>query len=427
MRLQLVRQRSMSMQNDLARLLGLWLLSCCSLLSLVGCSDPKSSPSSELSDTATWEQIEAQAKGQTVRMAMWDGDPLINAYMRDYVTPTLLKDFGVTLETIGGQGNDLVSKLLVEIEAGRTAGEIDVMWINGETFYQLRKLKALDGPFTERLPNNRYIDWKNPFIATDFQQPVEGFECPWGNVQFALIYHSQHVTSPPQTKDELAHWIKQHPGRFTFDTGFTGMTFLKSLLSDFAGGPQSLNGPFNEALYQSSSQKLWAWVRDVQPYLWREGRTFPEGVAQLHQLLSNDEVDFTMSNNDGEVDNKVLQGVLPDAARAYVPQWGSIRNSHYLGIPINAPHKSAALVLINFLISPEAQWKKATPEVWGDGTVLSMSLLPEDWKSRFENIPGRTRVAPRTELEPLALMEPAPEVMVRIEKDFRREIVDHAP
>ncbi|WP_232105559.1 ABC transporter substrate-binding protein [Gimesia panareensis] len=401
-------------------------LACCFFIALfieTGCE--RSSKLHTPPASSTWEQVLKQARGQTVTIAMWDGDPLVNSYMRDYVASELKQQHDITLRAVGGQGNALVNKLMVDLEAGRTTGDFDVMWINGETFYQLREIKALYGPFTERLPNNQYIDWENPFIAVDFQQPVDGYECPWGNVQLALIYDSEAISEPPRTKEALATWIKRHPGRFTFDNSFTGMTFLKSLLIEFAGGPEALKGPFNDEVYETASTQLWDWVRDVQPYLWREGKTFPEGVAQLHQLFSNDEVDFTMSNNDGEVDNKVLQGVLPKTARGYVLESGTIRNSHYLGIPVNAPHKAAALVLCNFLISPEAQLKKASPEVWGDGTVLSTKLLPEEWKAKFEQIPGRERIAPRSELEKKALMEPVSEIMVRLHADFREKIIEH--
>jgi putative spermidine/putrescine transport system substrate-binding protein len=355
---------------------------------------------------------------------MWDGDPLINAYMRDWVGPRLLDEHGITLQSIGAQGAAVVSKLMVDLESGRKTGDFDLVWINGETFYQLRKMQALYGPFTERLPNSKYIDWHNPFIAFDFQQPVEGFECPWGNVQLAIIYNSEHIADPPHNVQELETWIRQNPGRFTFDNSFTGMTFLKCLLHEFAGGTKSLDGPFDEGKYLQASTKLWNWLRDIQPHLWRSGETFPENVAQLHQLFSNSEVDFTMSNNDGEVDNKVAQGVLPEFAKAYVLDSGTIRNSHYFGIPVNAPNKAAAMVVVNFLISHEAQWQKAKPDVWGDGTILSTSLLPEEWKSKFENIAGRKRVPPRSELEPNALMEPAPEIMIRLNEDFRREIIE---
>jgi putative spermidine/putrescine transport system substrate-binding protein len=389
---------------------------------LSGCTRP--APKPELTDTTSWEEIEAAARGGAVRLHMWDGDPLVNAYMRDYVTPQLRDQHGVELQLIGGQAEGLVSKLMVDLEARRAVGDIDLAWINGQAFYQLRSMQALYGPFTQRLPNNRCIDWDNPFVSKDFQQAVEGYECPWGNVQLALIYNSEVVAKPPRNRDTLSDWVKKHPGRFTFDNGFTGMTFLKSLLYDFAGGPRSLDGPFDEAVYLSATAQLWDYLRDMQPSLWRSGETFPDGVAQLHQLFSNREVDFTMSNNDGEVDNKVLQGVLPESARAYVLETGTIRNSHYLGIPVNAPNKAAAMVLANFLISPEAQLKKAAPAVWGDGSVLSLSLLPDEWRTKFENIEGRIRVPSRSELEQAALPEPPAELMVRLHDDFRSQIIE---
>lgn len=395
------------------------------LLLLGGCGRP--SAPAPLTDTTPWEQVQQLARGSTLRMSMWDGDPLINAYMRDYVAVRLADDFGIDLQLSGGQGRDLVNKLMVDLEARRMAGDIDLMWINGETFYQLRRIKALDGPFTQRLPNNRYVDWDSPFVAKDFQQPVEGYECPWGNVQFAIIYNSLAVAAPPRTMTALADWIRTYPGRFTFDVSFTGMTFLKSLLYALAGGPQSLDGPFDESRYVAATAKLWEWLTELRPHLWRRGESFPESVAQLHQLFSNGEVDFTMSNNDGEVDNKVLQGVLPESARAYVLDSGTIRNSHYLGIPVNAPNKPAALVAADFLISPDAQWQKALPAVWGDGTVLSLQRLPDEWRTKFESIEGRTRVPPRAELEQKALPEPASEVMVRLHADFRSRIIERRP
>ena len=56
---------------------------------------------------------------------------------------------------------------------------------------------------------NIFIDWGNPFIAVYFQQPVDGYECPWGNVQLALIYDSEAISEPPRTKEALATWTKR--------------------------------------------------------------------------------------------------------------------------------------------------------------------------------------------------------------------------
>jgi putative spermidine/putrescine transport system substrate-binding protein len=326
-----------------------------------------------------WAQIEQRARGRTVQMTMWQGDPFINAYMRDYVAPALESQDGITLSLGGGQGDSLVSQLMTEREAGRNVGAVDLVWINGETFYQLRQIDALFGPFTGRLPNNGLVAWSDPTIRFDFQKEVDGFEAPWGNVQFVLIYDTARVGDPPRTLAALEAWVRAHPGRFTIDNSFTGMTFLKCLLYALAGDPKELAGPFDEAKYRKYSGQLWEYFGRLKPYLWKQGRTYPEGVAQLHQLFANGVVDFTMSNNDGEVDNKVALGTFPPTARAYVLDTGTIRNSHYLGIPRTAPNPAGALVVCNFLESAAAQCQKLRPDTWADGTVLDVGKLSPDW------------------------------------------------
>jgi len=297
------------------------------------------------------------------------------------------------------------------------------MWINGETFYQLRQIDALYGPFVDRLPNSKYLDLDNRFVHTDFQQPIDGYEAPWGNVQFVMVADTARVAEPWQTREELANWVRAHPGQFTFPTGFTGMTFLKMLLIDIAGGPGSLDGAFDPKKYERYSDELWAYLRRLKPHLWKEGETFPRELSQLHQLYANGEVDFTMTNNDGEVDNKVAEGLFPEPSQGFVPAFGSIQNSHYLGVARRAPHKAAALVAINFLISPAAQLRKLRPEVWGDGTVLDRAALPGRWQERFATVADRDHAPPRTEMQDRALAEPDPEYMLRLEDDFREKII----
>src|SRR5262249_38365370 len=117
-----------------------------------------------------WSAILAEARGQTVTWGIWQGDPFINRYGSEYVAPELERRYGVKLETVSSQGHALTSTLMTEREAGVDTSAFDLVWINGETFYQLRQIGALLGPFTDKLPNARYIDFQNPFIRYDFQQ-----------------------------------------------------------------------------------------------------------------------------------------------------------------------------------------------------------------------------------------------------------------
>ena len=63
------------------------------------------------------------------------------------------------------------------------------------------------------------------------------------------------------------------------------------------------------------------------------------------------------------------------------------------------------------------------PEVWGDGTVLDVGRLPEEWKAKFAALPKRQYGPERAEIQSKALMELAPQYMVRIYDDFRTAVI----
>jgi len=372
----------------------------------------------------SWEDIQQQANGKTVTMMMWTGDSKINSFMKDYIVPKVKEEHNINLEITSGQGAAIVQVLMTEEMANKSQSDIDLVWINGETFYQIKQIDGLFGPWTDKIPNSSYIDFENPFIGIDFQQPIEGFELPWGNVQMTLIYDQNKIENPPLTRAELEAYVKKHPGTFTFDNHFTGLTFLKALLIDIAGGNDALSGAFDKEKYNQYSTELWNYIKKLKPYLWNKGEVFPENVAQMHQLFAGGELWFTMSNNDAEVDNKINEGLFPETARAYVPDFGTIQNSHYLGITKNSGNKAAAMVVANAMVSAEAQLKKMNPDVWGDGTVLSLNKLSELQKNALENIPQRRYAPNRKDIQHKALMELAPEYMIRLAEDFRKEIIN---
>lgn len=389
------------------------------------CGDaPKKAMTDEQLKAASWQEILDAAKGSEVYWVHWRGDPGINKYTDEYVTRKMQELYGVKVITLGGQGTEIFNRLLIDKQSGiTTGGKVDLMWINGETFHQLKTASLLFGSFVEKLPNYSLVDTANPIIKYDFEQPTDGYECPWGNVQLALIYNSEKVPNPPRTAAALREWIKANPGKFTYDQSFTGVTWMKGLLYALGGGVEVFQGKFDSAVYAEKSQLLWAYLNDIKPYLWKKGESYPEDVPKLHNLFSNSEVYFTMSNNDAEVDNKILQGVLPKFAKGLAMEDGTISNAHYQGIPFNAANKAAALVLCNFLLSPEAQYEKSKPEVWADGTVLKVEALPEEWRKKFATIPGRVAAVPREEIKKYAKPEVRPEYHERILEDWRKYVL----
>jgi putative spermidine/putrescine transport system substrate-binding protein len=377
--------------------------------------------------SAPWDQLLAAARGTTVHWRMWRGDAAINAYVDDWIAPRMRETYGVTVIAVEGQGAELVNTLVTEREArGGSAGAASLMWINGETFSQLRREALLLTGWTERLPNARWLDTGSPIVARDFEQVAAGYESPWGLAQFALIYDEARVPVPPRSVPDLARWIRTHPGRFTHDQQFTGVTFLKSIMYAVGGGVASFQGGFAEPRYLSGRDALFIWLRSVRPYFWRRGETYPPDVAAMHRLFANNEIDFTMSNNANEVVNKIRQGVLPPRSRALLLEEGTIANAHYVGVPFNAPNPAGALVLADFLISPEAQLHKLRGEVWGDGTVLNTAILPEPWPSRFAEVARDAGALPLEEFAARARPEVAPAYHERLLDDWRR-LIRNAP
>jgi putative spermidine/putrescine transport system substrate-binding protein len=389
---------------------------------LVACA--RSAPPADAGALAKlpWDSVVARARGTTVVWRMWRGDPNINAFVDTWVAPKLKSDYGITLQAVSGQGNELVDQLTVEKEAGAKTGTASLLWINGETFAAMRARSLLAGPWSNVLPSAAFVDSTSPISSRDFEQDPAGYESPWGTVQLALIYDSARTPSPPQTVGELRDWIRAHPGRFTYDQSFAGITFLKGMLYALNGGVDTYRGGFDSTKYVTGRTRLFAWLDSLKPSMWREGKQYPADVPALHRLFANGEVDFTMSNNQNEALTKAMQGALPKTSRALVLRDGTIANAHFLGIPFNAPSAAGAMVVANFLLSPAAQLQKQRPDVWADGTVLSLAKLAPEWRARFDSVVNDPRLVPSDSLKRYARPEVSPKYHERLQDDWRRMV-----
>ena len=394
---------------------------------LVGCGRTSRPGVDAHPDAATlarrpWPEVVAQARGTTVTWRMWRGDAAINRYIDGWVVPRLRDTYSIDLRAVEGQGPEIVNALVTEREAGGRDGTASLMWINGETFAQLQAEHLLSGPWAGALPNAALVDERSPIISHDFEQPTGGFESPWGTVQFALIYDPARTPDPPRTIAALGEWVRAHPGRFTHDQQFTGITFLKTVMYGLSGGVAAFQGGFDEGKYTRGRDRLFAWLREFRGAFWRAGVTFPPDVAAMHRLFANREIDFTMSNNQNEVVTKVRQGILPHGARALLLDEGTIANAHYVGIPSNAPNPAGALVVADFLLSPEAQLEKQRGDVWGDGTVLDVARLSVPWPERFAAVVRDAAALPYDQLAAKARPEVHPLYHARLLDDWRQMI-----
>ena len=164
---------------------------------------------------------------------------------------------------------------------------------------------------------------------------------------------------------------------------------------------------------------LWDWLDAVHPYLWQEGRNFPKNYTNLAQLLGDGEINIAMAFNPAKFSNDIKTGALPDTIRTYIHDGGTLANVHYLAIPFNASSPEAAKKVANFMLSPEAQLRKANSDIWGDPTVLSMAKLSTKDQAAFTALPRGVATLSEAELSQ-SLPEPHPSWVAVIEAEWAK-------
>ena len=357
----------------------------------------------------SWSEIVDLARGSELYWYMWGGSEAVNRFVQGYVADRLASEYDIDLTMVPvTDASVFVSKVLGEFQAGRlTDGSVDLVWINGENFRSMREADLLFGPYADLLPNLEYVNLDDPTVANDFGFPVAGYESPYGSAQVVMVYDQARTPEPPHSIAELIDWIRANPGRFTYPAppDFTGSAFIRHVFYSVAGGYEELLGDFDVSVFDAVAADTWSLLNDVEPFLWRQGRTYPESSTQLQQLFANTEVDFDISYNPGSAANLVDQGRYPETTRTFVFDEGTIGNTHFVAIPFNAAHKPAAMVLANLLLDPATQYEKARAEVWGDLPVVSIDRIPDEWRNAFNALPRPPSVLPTGLLQSRRLPE----------------------
>ncbi len=374
-----------------------------------------------------WDQIVAKAKGGTANWFLYGGSQTTNDYLDTYVAPMMKQQYDITVKrTPVTDTVEAVNKVLAEKQAGKTTdGTVDLIWINGENFRTMADASILYTGWARNLPNAKLINWDEPIINSDFGIPVNDREAPWARAQFVFIYDSAKMPTPPKSFMALEGYLKANPGTFTYPAppDFTGSVLVRHVLYETTGGWQQYGSSFNEQIYTQKSPAAWDYLNRIKPNLWQKGATYPDAAAKLDQLFADGEVNFTMNYSPTAGTVGIAKGQFPKTTRTFYLDAGTIANTSYLTIPFNAKNKEAALVLANFLESPEAQLAQAKQTRSGDSTILDFNKLSDANRAAFKAIPLDAATISSAELAMHALPELPAAYVDRIEKDWQANVL----
>lgn len=403
------------------------LLAAAMTFSLAACGNGTGSSSQEQNgsvDDMTFDEMVEAAEGTTVTFYGWGGDEKLNDWLDNKFAPVMKEKYDITMERVPMDIDQVLSQLSGEIEGGEEDGSIDMIWINGENFQSAKENNMLYGPFTDKLPNfNDYVDAESEDVTLDFAYPVEGYEAPYGKAQAVMIADTAVTPDVPKSAEALEEFVKKYPGKVTYPAlpDFTGSAFVRNIIYEICGYEQFLDMEADKETMREAVEPAMEYLRGLNPYLWNEGKTFPDSSTTLDNMFADGEVVLNMTYDAYATALNIESGTYTDTTETFQFDKGTIGNTNFMAVAANSGNKAGAMVAINEMLSPEIQADRY--EQLRVIPVLDNSKLSGEQKAAFDAVDLGEGVIPQDELLSKRLPEMPAELVPIIEEIWTEEVV----
>lgn len=389
-----------------------------------GSGDSSSQEQNGSVDDMTFDEMVEAAEGTTVTFYGWGGDEKLNDWLDNKFAPVMKEKYDITMERVPMDIDQVLSQLSGEIEGGEEDGSIDMIWINGENFQSAKENNMLYGPFTDKLPNfNDYVDAESEDVTLDFAYPVEGYEAPYGKAQVVMIADTAVTPDVPKSAEALEEFVKKYPGKVTYPAlpDFTGSAFVRNIIYEICGYEQFLDMEADKETVREAVEPAMEYLRELNPYLWNEGKTFPDSSTTLDNMFADGEVVLNMTYDAYATALNIESGTYTDTTETFQFDKGTIGNTNFMAVAANSGNKAGAMVAINEMLSPEIQADRY--EQLRVIPVLDNSKLSEEQKAAFDAVDLGEGVIPQDELLSKRLPEMPAELVPIIEEIWTEEVV----
>ncbi len=338
-----------------------------------------------LAGELTWEEVEARARNEgEVNWFHWGGSEELNLWIEQVVVPDMA-ELGVAVNTARvPDTRDVVDLVIADAAVGRGLGEgnVDAVWINGENFFTLASQDLLFGAFADKLPNAQYFffdpaDPRSAINLFDNGYPTDLQEVPWASFQYVCMIDTARLApeAAPDTFAELETYLRENPGRFTYvrPPNYIGNVFVQAVF--YAFNPDGTGfRPFQQDASDVDPAELARIITPGLNYLQRIAPfllggsgdetnpgtpIYPDSEAANRTFFVNGEVDMFCQFGAFSAAVGIANGTFAESVQnTLFPASGMIANKSFIAIPSNTPNPAAALLLANYLSSPENQASK---------------------------------------------------------------------
>lgn len=278
----------------------------------------------------------------------------------------------------GAQG--LFERVVAAKKAGQTNTDYDVIELGGDevTKYVDEGGEDFFIPLDKsKIPNIESLQVESTF-RNDLVMPYRG-------TTVVLAYNSETVENPPKTAEELYQWIKDHPGRFAYNTpssgGAGGSLVTTSIYNFLDESALTSSDPANKEKWNKGFELL----KELHPYMYKSSGkvVYPNKNQGTLDLLANKEVDMIPAWADMAI-TQMKQGTLPESIKITQIEPSFTGSPVVLGIPSIGSDQDGAYAFLNYMLTPEAQ--NIALDSMAAIPVIDFSLLDPELTKSIEEL-----------------------------------------
>ena len=163
------------------------------------------------------------------------------------------------------------------------------------------------------------------------------------------------------------------------------------------------------------------YLRELNPYLWNEGKTFPQDSTTVTNMFADGELVMNVVYGAYSVATNIENGTYAETTQSFQFDKGTIGNTNYIAIAANSGNVAGAQVAINEMMDPEVQADRFA-EI-RTVPVVDYNKLSDAQKEAFDKVDIGKGVIAQDELLSKRLPEMPSALVPIIEEIWAEEVV----
>jgi len=368
----------------------LWSCILCLIFGLYSCQATDILTGEETPDKE-WDLIVESGSNTTVNLYVTEADEKMRAWLSSKYYNQLKTLYNIELNVKIMTQDDIISIVETELLNEVKDGVIDILILKDDEFRTFYDKGLLYSEISDKVLN--FDDRLNKLtldIKSEHGFPLESYAVPFGREQMVLTFDEDELETFPVSTEELMSFAKDNPQTFTYPNPMldeVGGEFVRTVIYEIVGA-ENMEALFEAEVAIETVEEIIMpglnYLKELDQYLYKEEGAYLKGIEDVNYAFFNGDLYFSMSHDYSYITDAIKNEVYPDGARNFLFDQGTIMDTFYFAVPVNASNKTGAILAIHEMLSLDMQVDKYTPASWGNLPVLDTNLIGEADAEKFE-------------------------------------------